>query len=61
MNSPVRKEVNRKPNEFDVLKDLMADQKAAAKNANHPINDQLKSSLLAEAAELERIKKQNIK
>ena len=45
-----------KPSEFDVLKSLMSDQRAGAKDPNHPIHDRLKASLKAEAERLKALK-----
>ena len=47
-----------KPSEFDVLKSLIADQRAGAKDPNHPIHDRLKASLKAEAERLNALKEQ---
>jgi hypothetical protein len=45
-----------KPSEFDVLKSLMSDQRAGAKDQNHPIHERLKASLKAEAERLKALK-----
>ena len=45
-----------KPSEFDALKSLMSDQRAGAKDPNHPIHDRLKASLKAEAERLNALK-----
>ncbi|WP_436899566.1 hypothetical protein [Acinetobacter gyllenbergii] len=42
-----------------ILEELFNDQRAAAQNPQHPINDRLRASLKAEAEKLEKIKKQN--
>lgn len=45
-----------KPSEFDVLKSLIEDQRAGAKDPNHLIHDRLKASLKAEAEQLKALK-----
>ena len=45
-----------KPSKFDALKSLMSDQRAGAKDPNHPIHDRLKASLKAEAERLKALK-----
>jgi DNA-binding Lrp family transcriptional regulator len=43
-------------NQFDVLKSLIEDQRAGAKDPNHPIHDRLKASLKAKAERLKALK-----
>jgi len=42
--------------QFDVLKSLIEDQRAGAKDPNHPIHDRLKASLKAKAERLKALK-----
>lgn len=44
-------------NEREVLDSLMEDQKAAARNPQHPINDRLRNSLKAQQERLDKNKK----
>ena len=43
-------------NEREVLDSLMEDQKAAARNPQHPINDRLRNSLKAQQERLDKNK-----
>jgi len=44
-------------NEREVLDYLMEDQRAAARNPQHPINDRLRNSLKAQQERLDKNKK----
>lgn len=46
-----------KLSQFDVLKSLIEDQRAGAKDPNHPIHDRLKASLKAQQGRLDKNKK----
>ncbi|AMX20881.1 hypothetical protein IEC338SC_p3821 (plasmid) [Acinetobacter pittii] len=43
-------------NQFDVLKSLIEDQRAGAKDPNHPIHDGIKLELKAQAERLKALK-----
>ena len=45
-----------KLSQFDVLKSLIEDQRAGAKDPNHPIHNHLKASLKAKDARLKALK-----
>jgi DNA-binding Lrp family transcriptional regulator len=46
-----------KKTEFQILQELFEDQRAGARDPNHPIHDRLKASLKAQQERLDKNKK----
>lgn len=60
MNSSFNKDKKVATSKVDALKMLMAAERAAAKDPNHPLNIRMEESLKVEAESLERIRGKKI-